>query len=354
MPGDIRGELRERGDVDQPDGAAPAQDRKAPATIYDIARHTGVSPSTVSRALNKPGRLNPETERRIREAAKELGYRINPMARALPTGKTGTLGLIVSDITNPVYFDLVRGAERVASEAGFTLVFADSQESSELEHTTAERLQSYVDGLLLVASRLDDRRIQELSSVKPVMMVNREVPGIPAVVPDVRPGITDALGRLRRLGHRRIAYLSGPQLSWLNGQRWQTLFELAVEWDMSIVEVKSTAPTREGGAEAFQRVKAAGVSAVFAYNDLVALGLLRECREHGIDVPGRLSIIGFDDIFGADLPTPALSSIKLPLAEIGGKAVRRLLAELDGTQGGTEIVLQTEFISRESVAEPQA
>ncbi len=147
------------------------------------------------------------------------------MARALPTGKTGTLGLLVSDITNPAYFDLVRGAERVASETGMTIVFADSQESAELERSTAERLQTSVDGLLLVGSRLEDQQIQDLSSVKPLVVVNRLVEGIPAVIPDVRPGITAALERLRDAGHRRIAYLAGPEASWMNGQRWQTAFD---------------------------------------------------------------------------------------------------------------------------------
>lgn len=339
--------------MDQADEAAPhgQGDRKAPATIYDIARHTGVSPSTVSRALNKPGRLNQQTERRIRDAAKELGYRINPMARALPTGRTGTLGLVVSDITNPVYFDLVRGAERIASEIESTLVVADSQESADLELATAERLQTSVDGLLLVASRLDDHQIQELSSAKPLVAVNRRVPGIPGVAPDVRPGIVEALGLLRDLGHRRIAYLAGPQSSWMNGLRWRVIFDLAVDWEISIVEIKTAWPTREGGAEAFSRIKAADVTAVLAYNDLIALGLLRECREQGIDVPGQLSIVGFDDIFGADLPTPALSTIKSPLSDIGAEAVRRLIGAIDGDGGDDELVLQTEFISRESVAE---
>ena len=326
--------------------------RKPPATIYDVAKATGVSPSTVSRALNKPGRLNQATEQRIRDAADALGYQINPMARALPTGKTGTLAMLVSDITNPVYFDLVRGAEGVASLNSMTLVFAESQESAFLERATAQRLQASVDGLLLVASRLDDSLIQELADAKPLVVANRLVPGVPAVVPDVRPGIEGALNQLHSLGHRRIAYLGGPEASWMNGARWQALFDLAIEREMSIVEIKSDAPTREGGASAVGRVIAADVTAVLAYNDLIALGLLRECRARGIDVPGRLSIIDFDDIFGADLPTPALSTIKSPLAEIGGEAIRRLLDDVDGREGEPGDVLPTTFISRESVAAP--
>lgn len=332
----------------EPPGASGR--RKPRATIYDVARLTGVSPSAVSRALNKPGRLNERTERRIREAAEAVGYRINPMARALPTGKTGTLGLMVSDITNPVYFELVRGAERAASRAGSILVFADAQESAELELATAERLQPAADGLVMVASRLEDDDLARLASVEPVVTVNRLAPGLPSIVPDLRPGIESALDRLAGLGHRRIAYLSGPEASWMNRARWEVLFALAVDRGMSIVEVGSAAPTRSGGAEAFERVRAAEVTAVLAYNDLIALGLLHECRGHGLDVPGRLSIVGFDDIFGADLPTPALSTIRSPLAAVGELAVERLLAAVNGDETGPGTALATEFVERESVA----
>lgn len=331
----------------------PAPRGKVPATIYDVARATGVSPSTVSRALNKPGRLSASTERRIREAAAELGYRINPMARALPTGKTGTLALLVSDLTNPVYFDLVRGAERIARENGQTMIFADSQESSELERETAERLQVAVDGLLLVASRLDDGQIQELASVKPLVAVNRLVPGVSGVVPDVRPGITEAVELLYERGHRRIAYLAGPEASWMNGMRWLTAFDLAADMDISIVEIQSSAPTREGGVDAFPLIKASGVTAVLAYNDLVALGLLRACRERGVDVPGDLSIVGFDDIFGADLPTPALTTVRSPMSDMGMRAVRMLLDVIEGGAENTELILPTEFVNRESIAAPR-
>ncbi|MFP3466503.1 LacI family DNA-binding transcriptional regulator [Leifsonia sp. SIMBA_070] len=325
--------------------------RRPPATIYDVAKATGVSPSTVSRALNKPGRLNAATEQRIREAADALGYRINPMARALPTGKTGTLALLLSDITNPVYFDLVRGAERVATENGLTLVFAESQESPELELATAERIQTSVDGLFLVASRLADEQIAELAAAKPLVVANRQVPGVPDIIPDPRPGISSALDELRERGHRRIAYLSGPETSWMNEVRWRTLFQYALDREMSIVEIASVAPTLEGGGEALPRVLAADVSAVFAYNDLLALGLLRAARDRDLDVPRKLSVVGFDDIFGADLTTPALSTIKSPLREAGAEAVRRLLEEISGSSEGAAPSLPTRYISRESVAD---
>lgn len=321
--------------------------RKPPATIYDIARQAGVSPSTVSRALNKPGRINVKTEQRIRDAAMSLGYRANPMARALPTGRTGTLGLMLSDITNPVYFDLIRGAERVTSAAGQTLVLAESQEAVERELDAAERLLTSVDGLILVASRLHDEQIIELSAVKPVVLVNRLVEGIASIVPDVVPGLSDAVAHLAALGHRSLAYLAGPSASWMNAVRWQTLFDLAVEAGISIVEIGPGAPTMAGGSALLPRVVASGVTAVIAFNDLMALGVLRSCREQGILVPDRLSVIGFDDIFGADLTTPALTTIRSPLAELGETAAR-LLSERSDT--GIPVSPPTVFVPRASTA----
>lgn len=328
--------------------------RKPSATIYDVAQVAGVSPSTVSRALNKPGRINATTERRIREAARDLGYRINPMARALPTGKTGTLALLVSDLATPMSFDLVGGAERVASAADHKLVLTESRESAEAERAAAERLQPAVDGLLLVASWMDDDEITRLAAEKPLVLANRRVPGVPSVVPDASSGIHHALDHLQAAGHRAVGYLSGPPGSWLNRERWDVLFDQAIARGLSIVEIPTEAPTVDGGAAGLRRVLASGVTAILAFNDLMALGLLRACRAQGVDVPGRLSIVGFDDIFGADLTTPALTTIRSPLGAIGEAAMNRLLAAVSGETGAPHVTeLPTEFVPRESIGPPR-
>lgn len=337
------------------DEVAPASEsnhgnRKPPATIYDIARLTGVSPSTVSRALNKPGRINVKTEKRIRDAAAELGYRLNPMARALPTGRTGTLGLILSDITNPVYFSLVRGAERVTAELGYTLVLAESQESPELELETAHRLLASVDGLVLVASRLEDGAIRDLADQKPLLVVNREVEGVPGLVPEIAPGIREALDHLVSAGHRSLAFLSGPATSWMSRLRWDTLLDEAIKRQMSIVEIGPGQPTLEGGHDGLRRVRASGVTAVLAYNDLMAIGLLIASREVDLAVPEQLSIVGFDDIFGSDFTTPPITTIRTPLGIMGEEAVRRLIADVENTNHVDSTKLATEFVLRGSTA----
>jgi LacI family transcriptional regulator len=171
-------------------------------------------------------------------------------------------------------------------------------------------------------------------------------------VPGLEPGIEQALDHLKELGHTAIAYLSGPARSWMSVARWNELLERAVERGLSIVEIGPGIPTLDGGREAITRVLASGVSAVIAYNDLMAIGLLRAAQERGVTVPGRLSIVGFDDIFGSDFTSPPLSTVRTPLGVIGELAVRRILQLIDDDYGTTTDVaapeLATELVIRGS------
>ncbi|RBM21864.1 LacI family transcriptional regulator [Prauserella sp. PE36] len=322
--------------------------RTSPATIYDVARMAGVSPSTVSRALNKPGRINAGTEHRIREIAEAIGYRLNPLARALPTGRTQTLALTLSDITNPVYFELIRGAERVAASRGYILILAESQESADLENETAQRLLSSVDGLILVAARLDSADIVELSRRKPILTVNRKVRGIGSVVADVRPGIQAALDHLRQLGHKRLAYLGGPPSSWMNRLRDRTISSEASDRGMKVVTLGPYLPTVAGGAAALDVVRESGATAALAYNDLMAIGLLKAGHEIGMRIPEQLSLIGFDDIFGSDFTSPPITTIRTPHALLGEQAALRLIAELNNEAVRKHTAPRTEFLQRAS------
>lgn len=326
---------------------ASGKSRSSP-TIYDIAAAVGLNASTVSRALSAQGRVKPATEARIRDAAAALGYRANPMARALPTGSTGSIGLILSDVTHGIYADVIRGAERAATSANRVLILAESQDSADHELELAERLLSYVDGLILVSSRLEPERIELLADGKPLVLINRHVEGVPSLVPDVVPGLTQAIDHLHEIGHRSIGYLSGPSAWWMNTLRWNTVFSLAVEREMSVVLLGPGSPSMDGGAGLLRLVMASGVSAIVAFNDLMALGLMRASQEEGIVIPDRLSIIGFDDIFGADLTTPALTTIRSPLADLGGAAIT-LLAAAGHPQSALSDAA-TEFVRRDSTA----
>ncbi|WP_062289191.1 LacI family DNA-binding transcriptional regulator [Demequina phytophila] len=322
--------------------------RSGAATIYDIAELAGVNPSTVSRALNQPGRVSAKTEEKIRKAAADLNFHANPMARALPTGRTHTLAVVVADITNPMVFGVIRGAERAASQAGFTLVIAESQESGSLEAGTIDNIAPSVDGIVLATSRLPDEEILRLAQRKTIVTLNREVDGIPSVISDPAPGVSALVAHLADLGHRAIAYLGGPSRSWISGRRWEALMHAARERGVAVFEIGPNSPTLTGGESAFERAHASGATAVVAYNDLMAIGLMRAAKAAGVSVPEDLSVVGFDDVLG-DLLSPSLTSVHADLTGMGTRSVARLLAQLgaDGSHEG-DGPITTELVIRES------
>ncbi|MEV4776039.1 LacI family transcriptional regulator [Microbacterium sp. LTA6] len=339
------------------DGTADAELRaeRAPAagsesvTIYDVAKLAGVNPSTVSRALNRPGRVNAVTERRIRAAAESLNYHVNPMARALPTGRTSIIGLVVSDITNPVFFDVIRGAEAAAARAGYTLVLTESEESDEREYESAQRMLRMVDGLLLATPRMSDDQIRALARQKPIAVVNRLVEDVLSVVPDVQHGIAEAVRHLRSLGHSRIAYVPGPPLSWMARHRGELLSQRC-EWaHIELLQLAPVAPTVVGGRSAAMAARDSGATAVIAYNDLIAIGLMQELVETGIRIPADISVLGFDDIFGADFTSPPLTTVKSPLREEGDHAMAALLSRVtEGSLPPVGFDLATSLVVRGS------
>ncbi|MET0829291.1 MAG: LacI family DNA-binding transcriptional regulator, partial [Microbacterium sp.] len=278
----------------------------------------------------------------------ELDFRANPMARGLPTGRSQTLGMLVADITNPMFFDVVRGAERAAAAYGYTLVIAESQESDHREAEAAERVLPSVDGLILVTSRLTDAEITRFAQRAPLVVINREVDGVESVVPDIAPGIDQAVAHLFDLGHRSLVYLSGPARSWMSGARQRALEACAAERGISTTVIGPGAPSRPGGRATLSKVIASGATAVVAYNDLMAIGLLQAAQEVDIAVPSAFSIVGFDDIFGADLTSPALTTVRTPLARLGELAVQATL-DPEGTRSSRDAAaLETELIIRRS------
>jgi len=327
----------------------PVRSGKSSATIYDIAKLAGVNPSTVSRALSKPGRVSAKTQKLIEDAAAQLEYRVNPFARALPTGRTNTLALIVADITNPTFFGIIRGAESTATARDYTLMLAESAESADTELTAARRMLTTVDGLILASPRMDDARIRELAREKPVVVINRQVDGVPSVVPDVNKGIGEAVRNLAANGHRKVAYVAGPPQSWMTTRRWEGV-KAACEWShLECFQLPSSKPTVDGGRQVARDVVASGATAVMTYNDLLAIGLMQELQAAGVQVPDRISIVGFDDIFGADFTTPALTTIRSPMTACGTEAATLLLEVLHGAEEvSPALQVETELVLRGS------
>lgn len=331
---------------------ADEEARKSAPTIYDVARVAGVAPSTVSRAFARPGRVNSETAARIRAVASELGYRANPVARALSTSHTQMLAVMISDVTNPFYAPLIRGAQVAASEAGFVILLEDAQESGQIEREALERVLPVVEGIVIASSRMSDSALRTIAKQTPLVVLNRAVSDVPSVVTDNARGMRRAAEHLGALGHRCITYVAGPEASWADGVRWQALREAGHELELVTRRVGPFAPTVGGGVRAAAEMATQATTAVVAYNDQMAIGVIRGLEHAGLRVPQDMSVIGFDDIFAAQLVTPSLTTVAAPLHIMGQTAVRNLLAIVRGArpESGTAFVLPTRLIVRESSA----
>lgn len=300
----------------------------AQATIHDVAKLAGVNASTVSRALGNPGRVSDKTRKIVEDAAAELNYSVNWLARALPTGRTGMVGFILSDITNPSDFEIVRGAQAQAALRGLTLVLAESSDSTEA--VLAQRMQSSTDGIVLASPRMTDLEIRSLSQRKPVTMINRFVEGIDSIVPDVEAGIREAVRHLASNGHHKIAFLSGPDQSWISARRWESLQSASECKGMAAQLISTPEPTAEGGRRAARDLIVSGATAALCFNDLLAIGVMQELQAAGVNIPHEFSVIGFDNIFGSDFTTPALTTIASPFSACAAAALDIVLTAAPG------------------------
>ncbi len=294
--------------------------------------------------------MNAQTRQHIYAVAENLGYRPNPLARALPSGRTTTLGLLVPDITNPFFFDVIRGAERQASAAGYTLILSDTEESPDVEARTIARLGRSVDGFVLASSRLTSAQIRELAADNVLALINREVEGVPGAIADNTDSTRQVVEHLVSLGHRRIAYLGGPRASWSNTQRWEALQASAQQQEVELTQLGPFPPAVVGGAAAADVAIGQGVTAVVAFNALLAIGTLRRFAERGKQVPGDISVVAYDDIFGADFCSPPLTTVAAPIQDAGRAAVDLLLGQLStpNGEGRRTVVLPSYLHIRES------
>jgi LacI family transcriptional regulator len=331
---------------------APAGGTRA-VTIYDVARAAGVAPSTVSRTFSRPGRVNSRTAERVRAVAEELGYRVNPLARALSTARSSMIAVVVSDVANPFYAEIVRGAQTEAAGAGYTLLLTDAQESDRQERTAVERILPVVDGVVLGGSRLSDSAIHVIAKQKPLVVLNRVVVDVPCVVPDHGEGSRLAAAHLAAWGHDSITYVAGPEASWADGMRWRALREATADLDVRLRRIGPVTPDVPGGMRAAAALAEQGATAVVAYNDQVAIGVIRGLRTHGRRVPDEVSVVGFDNIGAAELVTPGLTTIAAPLQAEGAAATKHLLAMIGGAEGraGRPMVLPVRLVERGSTAQ---
>lgn len=316
-------------------------------TLADVARVAGVSTSTASRALAGITAVAPGTRERVRLAAAELGYEPNLAARQLVTGQGQAIALVLPDIANPFYAGVAKGMQQRVRAEGLTAVFADTDEDPEIERAVLTQMAPVAARLVLASPRLGDEAIRAVAERARVVLVNREVDGLPAVTGDNADGVRQALVHLRALGHRRVGYAGGPATSWSDAARRAGLS--AAPTDLHVVDLGAFRPGPAGGVAAADLALSEGLTAVLAFNDQLAMGILGRLADRGVTVPDRLSVVGFDDIPVARLLAPPLTSVTVPAESLGRSAVELLLGARPEPGLRT---LPVELTVRRSTAEP--
>jgi LacI family transcriptional regulator, galactose operon repressor len=338
------------------------------ASITDVARLAGVSPATASRVVSSaPYAVSAETRARVLDAARTLDYVPNALARGLLKSYIPVVGVIVHDIMDPYFSEVVRGVEDAAALGGYLVITCSSDRIAERENSYVRLLRSMRAATLIFAgSGLDDPALNEqmrkhVAAMRgygaAVVHLSPHAFGEADVGVDNVGGIAAMVAELVRLGHRQIAFLAGPTSLYVARQRLdgygRGLADAGIHFDDRLVV--STAFNRDGGALGIDQLLAgaAPFTAVCCANDLLALGALQRLAELGIAVPGEVSVAGFDDIQTAAIAAPALSTVRLPLHEIGRRGfgfAERLLA---GEQPDSE-VLPSEVVMRDSTGAPPA
>ena len=321
-------------------------------TIYDVAKAAGVATSTVSRALSQPGRVNFETAEHVRQVAHDLGYHSTRIERRA-VRRTSLLAVLVADITNPVFFGMIRGAERTAAHAGYSMLIMETQESEPTEREALARVQPLVDGIVLTSSRMSDGAIREVAKRGPLAVLNRTVGQVPSVTSDNVRAIKRVAEHLAETGVEAISYLAGPDASWSNGMRWRGLREAGLDLNLKVRRLGPVEPTMRGGEAAAQEWLQQRTQGVIAYNDLVAIGFLRAVRAAGVAVPEDVRVVGFDNIVDAELVPPGLTTIAVPLVSLGSAAVNHLLKSSRRRPEELEpVLLPARLVVRGSTAAP--
>ena len=328
-------------------------------TVLDVAKRAGVAPITVSRVINNSGYISQTTRERVEAAVKELGYVPNTIARGLRSKRTMTLALVVTDITNPYFTLMARGVEDVAGDSGYTVVYCNSDESEAKEEKYVNILaQRQVDGVLLVPSCGNVKTIKFLlSNDITVVALDRRVSGveIDSVRSDSQDGAKRLINLLIRLGHKRIAMITGPKDVSTSVDRVTGYQQALSEADLDENElVYYGAFNQESGYEFTNQamLHSPRPTAIFGANNFITIGIIKALHDLKIDVPGDVSVVGFDDLPESMLVNPFITVARQPAYEMGRIAtellLKRISIELD--EEYQELILPTEIIEHDSIS----
>jgi DNA-binding LacI/PurR family transcriptional regulator len=300
--------------------------------ITAVAKRAGVSTATVSRVMNGTATVSPETAERVREAVEALNFYPDINARTLGSGRSGLYGLIISDITNPYFPELVKAFEDIAVEHGQDVLIANTDyDPKRMETCVIRMLQRKVDGVAIMTSEMEERLIRTFSQRQiPVIFMDAVTAarGTATVNVDYTGGVTEAMQHLFDLGHKDIAFISGP-LTLGSARARSEAFQAALrEQGVTIRRswLQEADHRVEGGHHAMMRILASGrlPTAVLGSNDLTAIGAMGAIREKGLDIPGEISVVGFDDIELSAYTVPPLTTLHVPRRELAATAFRAL------------------------------
>lgn len=323
--------------------------RRPAVTARAVAEAAGVSVATVSRVMANSDKVTAARRDHVLAVAAELGYRPHALARSLATGTSHMLGVVVPNLSNPYFYDVIRGIGRASAQDGYRMVVSDSMESAEHEQTLVEDLLRYVDALVLVAPRADLTVIEEVNTAaKPVVVLIG--PAAPSPFPDVSVdsfgGMTMLYRHLAELGHRHVTYLAGPEHSAQGALRVAAGVEAATFG--VTVEVVPAGGSIEAGSAATDAALATGATALTCFNDLVALGALHRLAELGVAVPEQVSVTGFDDIDFSAYSTPGLTTVRTPREELGRRGWSVLQDAIGGRSSDRPAALPAQLLVRGS------
>ena len=338
-----------------------SQSRHKRPTIIDVAERAGVSKSTVARALTGSSNINDETRERVVKAAAAVGYERNHLAVGMRSGRSGMLGLVIPDIANPFWADVARGAQDRAARAGTSLLVFSSDWDPDVEATHLQTLRrARVDGAIVnpVSDSFDDLDRFGLPCVFIGSSAER-FPDVSSVGSDISQAVRLGLDHLVSKGHPAPALILGPKSRLARARFLRAVHEHCVERDVdpAILPMEDGEYTVEGGRDAMRRLLArprVGHLAVFAANDMMALGAMMAVRDAGLDCPGDVSILGFDGIPAGEFAWPGLTTVAKPGRDIGERAVEGLFDEIEHKPEHRRIYMPCRLIERGSLADLSA
>jgi len=339
---------------------------KKAITLRDVARKVGVHPSTVSRVLNADTRsmVSREVAIKVTKAAEELGYNLNPFARSLKTNRSFTIGVLIPDLTDPLFPPVIRGIEDTLEAYGYTAILANSDNDQAHERSSFEAMRARkVDGFILATAHRSDELVDEcVGEGIPLVLINREVDNhsVPSVVNDDAAGLRLAVEHVVELGHRVIGHVAGPQSLSTGFSRYTGFMSAMRGCGLKVPEGAieiADAFTEAAGHRAAKALLARcpGISAIVTANDMLALGCYDALEELGIACPDKISVTGFNDIPFVDKMKPPLTTLRIQHSEMGEEAARLLLRLIRGEPvGQISMVLKPQLIVRGSTAAAQA